>query len=113
MNPTWAQGVLGVYAVLLAIGGVIGFAKAKSRPSLIAGLGSAAIAALAAVVIHFNMKLGSIQGALLAVVLSVFFGARFRKSRKWMPGGMMMVLSQVVAVFLLVTVLATLTGGAR
>ncbi len=112
MNPQIAQAVLVAYAVLLAAGGVIGYLKARSRASLIAGLASAVIAGVAAWVIGFNIRLGGIQGALLAVVLSVFFGGRFRRTRKWMPAGMMMVVSQVVAVFLLVTVLAALSQRA-
>jgi uncharacterized membrane protein (UPF0136 family) len=103
MNPFAVQVVLCAYGVLLAVGGVIGFLKARSRPSLVAGLASAALALLFAWAAGTNLKLGSVQGGLLAVVLATLFAVRFRKSRRWMPAGMMMVASLVVALFLLLT----------
>lgn len=107
MDPMIGQATLGVYAVLLAVGGVMGYVKAKSRPSLIAGIGSAvaAIATLAAV--RLAPAVGYPLGALLAVALLGFFGPRFARSRKFMPAGLMAILSLIV---LAVMVTAALAG---
>ena len=93
------QVALGIYAVLLAVGGVIGYTKAGSRPSLIAGLGSAVASILALVLSFQNSGWGMGLGALVAIVLAVFFGYRCAvKTRKFMPAGLLAVLSVVVLV---------------
>ena len=50
ISPLVGHITLGIYAVLLAIGGIMGFVKARSRTSLITGLASA-MAALVALVL--------------------------------------------------------------
>ena len=86
-NRTWH------YAVLLAVGGIIGYTKAGSRPSLIAGLASAA-ALLALGLSTQSATLGMGLGALVAILLAAFFGYRFlAKTRKFMPAGMLAVVS--------------------
>jgi uncharacterized membrane protein (UPF0136 family) len=91
------QITLGVYAVFLAIGGVIGYTKAGSKPSLIAGLASAVAAILALVLSFQNARWGMGLGALVALVLAYFFGHRFAvKTRKFMPAGLLAVVSVVV-----------------
>jgi uncharacterized membrane protein (UPF0136 family) len=91
------QIALGVYAVLLAVGGVIGYTKAGSRPSLIAGSGSAVAALLALVLSFQNPGWGMGLGALVAILLAIFFGYRFAvKTRKFMPAGLLAVVSVVV-----------------
>ncbi len=100
------QITLGIYAILLAIGGFIGYAKAGSRPSLIAGSASAALALIAlGLATAWNDRAGFLVGAGLATFLLLFFGSRFARSRKFMPGGLMALVSLAVAVFLTVLVL--------
>ncbi|QEH32519.1 Transmembrane proteins 14C [Aquisphaera giovannonii] len=95
--PPVIQIVLGLYAALLAAGGVIGLLKAGSRPSLIAGLISSALTVLAFALSFSYPLAGLALGFLVALSLTFFFAARFFKSRKVMPSGMLAVLSLLVA----------------
>lgn len=89
------QAALAVYAILLAAGGYIGYAKAGSRPSLIAGSASAAIA-LVALALTFLNGFGFWIGLILAVALTATFAARFRKTGKFMPSGMLCAMSVII-----------------
>jgi uncharacterized membrane protein (UPF0136 family) len=95
---------LGIYALLLAAGGIMGFAKARSRPSLIAGLVSA-LAAVGALVLSVMGNIwGRPLGLLLAIVLFLFFGYRYAvRNRKIMPNGMMAIVSIVVIAVLMLS----------
>jgi uncharacterized membrane protein (UPF0136 family) len=104
LSPVAGQVALVVYAVLLAVGGIIGYTKAASRPSLIAGLASALAAIVALGLTFQNTSLGMGLGAAVAALLCLFFGYRFAvKTRKFMPAGMLAVVSLIV---LAVTVMA-------
>jgi uncharacterized membrane protein (UPF0136 family) len=103
VNLIAGQITLGVYAVLLAVGGAIGYTKAGSKPSLIAGLGSAVATILALVLSFQNAKWGMALGCLVALLLAYFFGHRFATKRKFMPAGLLAVVSVIV---LAVTILA-------
>jgi uncharacterized membrane protein (UPF0136 family) len=89
--------VLWVYIALLIVGGLMGFIKGKSRISLVSSLIFAVVLALVA--------LGTITSKYVALgivaFLLVFFGARFMRSKKVMPAGMMTVVSLVVLILLL------------
>lgn len=95
---------LGVYAALLGVGGVMGFVKARSHASLISGLLAAVFALLALVLAVMGNRYGFPLGALLAMVLFVLFGYRYAiRNKKFMPSGMLAVVSLVVlAVMMLV-----------
>ncbi len=104
IGTTTAQAILVGYAILLMIGGFIGYRKAGSRPSLIAGSVSGLIALLAA-----GLMLQDVRAIWLGVVLSammlVVFGIRFAKTRKFMPSGLLGVVSVAVLGGLLAGVL--------
>jgi uncharacterized membrane protein (UPF0136 family) len=74
--------------VLLVIGGVIGFVKAKSQVSLIMSVAFAAVLSLCAVGI-VNPIIADISLAALLVV----FGVRLAKTKKFMPSGLMLILT--------------------
>jgi uncharacterized membrane protein (UPF0136 family) len=86
--------ILWIYIALLLAGGLMGFLKAKSKASLIASSAFAAVLAVCALgVIPFARA----ADVVLAVLL-VFFGMRFAKSRKFMPAGLMSILTVVALV---------------
>jgi uncharacterized membrane protein (UPF0136 family) len=97
LSPLVGHAALAIYALLLAVGGVIGFVKARSRPSLIAGVASAVAALMALGLSLMGIRFGLPLGMTLAIVLFVFFGYRYAlRGRKFMPSGLMAVVSLVV-----------------
>ena len=86
MNPIH---VLWAYILLLVAGGVMGLIKARSKISLIASVAFAIPLSLCAM----GMISDPVVADILLLVLLVFFGLRFAKSRKFMPAGLMSILS--------------------
>jgi len=81
--------VLWIYIILLIIGGLIGFLKGKSRVSLILSVSFAAILILCALDIIFKAYVADIVMAVLLVV----FTMRLAKTKKFMPAGLMLVIT--------------------
>ena len=85
--------VLWIYIVLLLVGGLIGFFKGKSKVSLIMSSAFAALLILTAVPgildDHFARNLANILMAALLVV----FAMRLAKTKKFMPAGMMLIVT--------------------
>ena len=81
-----------VFGVLTIAGGVVGFAKAKSKPSLIAG-GVAGTLLLVAGYLALTSRTGIILGLVVSVALAGRFVPAAIKTKKVMPAGMMAALS--------------------
>lgn len=79
------EAVLWIYLVLLIAGGVVGFVKAKSTVSLVMSLVFGAILALCAL----RIIPGQFTGDLVLVALIIVFSKRFQKTRKFVPAGVM------------------------
>ena len=82
------QFVVWVYVGLLLAGGVIGFVKARSKVSLIASVASAIPLALTAAGI-----LPYIVAPVVLGLLVVQFIVRVAKTKKFMPAGMLLVIT--------------------
>ncbi len=97
INPLVAQVTLAIYALLLAVGGLIGYLKAGSRPSLIAGSISA-LAVLAALGLSARSHPWGVPlGMIVSITLFLLFGYRYAvKTRKFMPSGLLAIASLVV-----------------
>jgi uncharacterized membrane protein (UPF0136 family) len=92
---TTAQIVLWVYIALVLAGGLMGFIKAGSRASIIAsGIFAAVLALFALNFLPFRYCW------IILFVLLLFFGKRFWKGKKFMPSGLMAILTLAVLVLL-------------
>lgn len=83
--------ILWIYIVLLVVGGLIGFLKAKSKVSLYMSCGFAAALVLCAVPNFFAVGFRANLANILMAVLLVVFGMRLAKTKKFMPAGLMLV----------------------
>ena len=92
--------VLIAYGLLLIVGGVMGFRKG-SKVSLIAGSLSGILVLAGVVLLGFNPSLGWISLSVLNALLAVSFVSRLVKTRKFMPSGMLLVISLGFLVFCL------------
>jgi len=108
---SFAAGYLAVFGVLTFAGGVVGFVKAKSVASLIAG-GIAGALLFVACALTFragtNQGAGLLLGLVVSAALAARFGMAFRKTKKVMPAGLMALLGSAGVV---VTASAFLMGA--
>ena len=85
--------ILWIYIVLLVIGGLIGFLKAKSKMSLITSVVFGAVLALCAL----DIWVIEVAWGVLSF-LALFFVMKFMKCKKFMPSGMMALLTIVTII---------------
>jgi uncharacterized membrane protein (UPF0136 family) len=87
--------VLWIYIVLLVVGGLIGFLKGKSQVSLIMSVAFAALLVLCAVPNLLDASFRRSLANVLMAALLVVFGIRLAKTKKFMPAGMMLVITLI------------------
>ena len=93
-----------IYGILLLVGGIFGYTKAKSKPSLISGLISGLLLLISGVLQWQQITVGLIVAQVLTLVLAIVFAIRLWKTRKFMPAGFMLVLSVATLVILVSTI---------
>jgi uncharacterized membrane protein (UPF0136 family) len=85
--------ILWIYIVLLVIGGLIGFLKAKSKISLLTSVVFAIVLGICAMdYVRIEWAWGILS------FLALFFLIRFLKTKKFMPGGMMTLLTFITII---------------
>jgi uncharacterized membrane protein (UPF0136 family) len=84
-----------IFGLLTIVGGVIGYVKAGSTASIVAGGISGVALIVAAYLLPGNVVLGLIIAGLVSVALAGRFIPAFMKTGKVMPAGLMAVLSVI------------------
>jgi uncharacterized membrane protein (UPF0136 family) len=82
-----------VFGLLTIVGGVIGYAKAGSTASIVAGSICGILLLLAAYLLPGNLAVGLALAAVISVALAGKFVPAFIKTGQAMPAGLMSVLS--------------------
>lgn len=86
------------YGVLMILGGIVGFIKVHSKASLLSGTGLG----LGLLASGYGVWRGSANSLVVAVVIAalllVLFAVRFAKTRRFMPVGVLAVLSLAAVV---------------
>lgn len=92
--------ILITYGIFLIIGGFFGFKKG-SKVSLIMGLSSGALVFVGLGLLSFTPKIAWIFLSCLNILLSLAFISRVIKTRKFMPSGMLLLITLAVLIFCL------------
>jgi uncharacterized membrane protein (UPF0136 family) len=77
------------YGILALVGGIIGYIKAKSTPSLISGIISGILLILGGILASKGVAWGITLAAIITAILVVVFIVRLIKTKKFMPAGIM------------------------
>src|SRR5690349_6920871 len=85
--------ILWIYIILLLLGGLMGFLKAGSKVSLITSAISAALLVGTAINGLFEPAVRQGLADVIMAALLVVFAIRLTKTKKFMPSGLMLVLT--------------------
>ena len=91
-----------IFGTLTIIGGVIGYVKAASLPSLIAGSITGVLLLVAGALLPEYRAIGLATGLVISLLLAAQFIPKFFRTRKVMPAGLMSILSVIGIVVALV-----------
>ena len=91
-----------VFGLLTIAGGIMGYVKAGSTASLIAGSISGLLLLLAAFLLPSHVLIGLALGGIVSLLLIGYFLPAFFRTGKMMPAGMMSLLSLLGMVFAIV-----------
>ena len=91
-----------IFGALTIIGGVIGYVKAGSLPSIIAGTITGLLLLVASWILPGNRAAGLVIGLIVSLLLAAQFVPKFIRTKAVMPAGLMSVLSVIGIVLAIV-----------
>jgi uncharacterized membrane protein (UPF0136 family) len=77
------------FGIMVMLGGVLGWVKAKSKPSLIAGVISGVVLTAIAFITSMPSVYTYATGGVVTLILTMIFLSRLMKTKKLMPAGVM------------------------
>ena len=84
-----------IFGILTIAGGIIGYVKAGSMPSIIAGSITGILLVIAALLLPEHRAAGLATALIVSLVLAAQFVPKFIRTGKVMPAGMMSILSVI------------------
>ncbi len=80
-----------IYGILAGVGGIVGYLKARSKPSLISGIVSGLLLIIGALRAAQGIASGLWLVKIVTLVLVIVFIVRLVKTKKFMPAGLMVI----------------------
>jgi uncharacterized membrane protein (UPF0136 family) len=84
-----------IFGALTIIGGVIGYVKAGSLPSIIAGAITGVLLLVAGWILPTNRTVALVTALIVSLLLAAQFIPKFFRTGKVMPAGLMSILSAI------------------
>ena len=84
-----------IFGALTIVGGIIGYVKAGSVPSIIAGAITGVLLLIAGWILPGNRTVGLAMALIVSVLLAVQFVPKLIRTGKMMPAGLMSILSVI------------------
>ena len=94
-KTTW---IVFSYALLILVGGIIGYVQSASKASLISGIAFGSLLLISAGLMFQRKQIGTWMALFLSVILEVFFTWRFAKTLHFFPSGLLSLISLVVII---------------
>jgi uncharacterized membrane protein (UPF0136 family) len=94
-----------IFGALTIVGGVIGYVKAQSVPSIIAGTITGILLLIAGFILPQQRAVGLVMALIVSVLLAAQFVPKLIRTGKVMPAGLMSVLSVIGIVVALIALL--------
>jgi uncharacterized membrane protein (UPF0136 family) len=84
-----------IFGALTIIGGIVGYVKAGSLPSIIAGAITGVLLLVAGALLPEHRAVGLATGFIISLLLAAQFVPKFIRTGRAMPAGMMSILSVI------------------